>query len=157
MSNEDNIKQQLIEKFSALSDKIIVKRARRIFAEVSLADFPQVFDFAIKKLNFSILTAITGLDEGTVFGVIYHLSTENGIMLNLHTTTPRDNPLINTVTNYFPAADAYERELVDLLGIPVEGLPQGNRYPLPDSWPANQYPLRKDWKGQMPVNKEESK
>jgi Ni,Fe-hydrogenase III component G len=34
---------------------------------------------------------------------------------------------------------------VDLLGIQVQGLPTGNRYPLPDDWPANQYPLRKDW------------
>jgi Ni,Fe-hydrogenase III component G len=28
----------------------------------------------------------------------------------------------------------------------VEGLPAGNRYPLTDDWPADQFPLRKDWK-----------
>jgi Ni,Fe-hydrogenase III component G len=156
MINEEKIKQQLIEKFPVLNDKIVIKRQRRIFGEVSLADFSNVFDYAVKTLKFSILTVITGLDEGTVFGAIYHLSNEQGIMLNLHTTTPRDNPLLQSVTKYFPSADAYERELVDLLGIKVEGLPQGNRYPLPDGWPENQYPLRKDWKGQMPV-KEENK
>ncbi|MDD5679724.1 MAG: NADH-quinone oxidoreductase subunit C, partial [Candidatus Omnitrophica bacterium] len=59
---------------------------------------------------------------------------------------PRENPAVKTVTEYFHAADAYERELTDLLGIKVEGLPPGHRYPLPDNWPAGQYPLRKDWK-----------
>jgi Ni,Fe-hydrogenase III component G len=36
--------------------------------------------------------------------------------------------------------------MMDLFGMQVEGLPPGNRYPLPDDWPPNQYPLRKDWK-----------
>ena len=32
-----------------------------------------------------------------------------------------------------------------MLGIKVEGLVPGRRYPLPDDWPKGQYPLRKDW------------
>ena len=157
MSQEDNIKQQLIEKFAFLSDKITVKRARRIFAEVPLPNFPEVFDYAVKKLKFSILSALTGLDEGATLGFIYHIAQENGIILNLHTNAPKDKPVIKTVIGYFPAADAYERELVDLLGAQVEGLPAGNRYPLTDEWPANQYPLRKDWNVEMLDKKEVNK
>ena len=59
---------------------------------------------------------------------------------------PKDEPVLQTVTGYFPAAELYEREMVDLLGMQVQGLPPGTRYPLPDGWPAGQYPLRKDWK-----------
>ena len=157
MSEEDDIKLRLIEKFGSLSEKIIVKRQRRIFADVSLPDFAEIFEYAVKTLNFSILAAITGLDGDTTFGVIYHLANENGIMLNLHTYPPKDNSVITTITPYFPAAEAYERELVDLLGIQVSGLPQGNRYPLPDNWPTNQYPLRKDWKVETLDKKEENK
>jgi len=36
-----------------------------------------------------------------------------------------------------------------MLGVQIEGLPPGKRYPLPDNWPAGQYPLRKDWKTEM--------
>ncbi len=154
MSEEDNIKSQLTEKFEFLSDKITVKRARRIFAEIPLANFSEVFDYTVKQLNFPILATITGLDEGATLGFIYHLARENGIVLNLHTTAPKDKPVIKTVTGYFPAADAYERELVDLLGAQVEGLPAGNRYPLPDGWPVNQFPLRKDWNAEMLDKKE---
>jgi membrane-bound hydrogenase subunit beta len=154
MSEEDNIKSQLTKKFGYLGDKITVKRPRRIFAEIPLANFPETFDYAVKQLNFSILATITGLDEGATLGFIYHLARESGIVLNLHTTAPKDKPVIKTVTEYFPTADAYERELVDLLGAQVEGLPQGNRYPLPDGWPANQFPLRKDWNVEMLDKKE---
>ncbi len=146
MPEENNIKQQLIEKFSYLSDKMTVQKTRRIFADIPLANFSEVFDYAVKQLGFSILVTITGLDEGATLGFIYHLARENGIVLNLHTNAPKDNPKIKTITTYFPVADAYERELVDLFGAQVEGLPEGNRYPLPDDWPANQFPLRKDWK-----------
>ena len=36
-----------------------------------------------------------------------------------------------------------------MFGIKVEGLPEGERYPLPDGWPEGQYPLRKDWNKDM--------
>jgi membrane-bound hydrogenase subunit beta len=153
---ENKIKQQLIDKFGFLNDKITIKRPRRIFAEIPSANFCEIFDYAVKQLKFSILVTITGLDEGATLGFIYHLAGEkNDIVLNLCTSVPKDKPLIKTVTNYFPAADAYERELVDLLGAQVEGLPQSSRYPLPDNWPKGQFPLRKDWKAEMLKEKKE--
>ena len=149
LSKETTIQQQLLERFECLKDKVRVQRARRIFAQVPAADFPAVFEYAVKKLDFCILGTITGLDEGPTLGLIYHLAQENGIVLNLATSVPKEKPVFQTVTSYFPAASAYEREVNDLLGFQIEGLPQGFRYPLPDDWPAGQYPLRKDWKIEM--------
>ncbi len=142
---EEDIKKELISKFDYLGDKIRVQRIRRLFADVPANSFAEVFGYAVEKMGFVILATITGLDEGPTLGFIYHLAKENGTILNLHTSVPKETPVIQTITSYFPAADAYERELVDLLGAQVEGLPAGNRYPLPDNWPAGQYPLRKDW------------
>ena len=65
MSEEDNIKQQLVEKFAFLGDKVTVQRARRIFVDVPLANFSEVFDYAVNQLGFSIMVTITGLDEGS--------------------------------------------------------------------------------------------
>ena len=67
-------------------------------------------------------------------------------ILNLKTGVPKENPVLKTIIGYFRGAEIYERELVDLLGVKVEGLPEGKRYPLPDDWPLDQHPLRKDWK-----------
>jgi len=146
MSPEENIKQQLAKKFGYLENKINITRPRRLFLEVDLANFREVFDYIVKALNFAHLISITGLDEAENLGFIYHLGAENGIVLNLKTSANKNNPAIKTVTNYFPGADIYERELIDLFGAKVEGMAPGDRYPLTDDWPKGEFPLRKDWK-----------
>jgi len=146
MTNEETIKNNLINKFSYLNEKTRIQRERRIYTETNFNDFPEVFDYIVKELKFPILSAITGMDEQDKISFIYHLAQENGIVINLKTSVPRENPRINTITKYFASAEIYEREMIDLLGVKVEGLGKGNRYPLPDDWPEGQYPLRKDWK-----------
>lgn len=145
MANEEQIKNELSEKFSFSPDAIIIKRERRIFLDVAVERWGEVFDYLVKKVQFSILVAITGLDEGDKIAIIYHLSKTDGTMFNLRIRLPRDNPSVNSITSYFTSADIYERELMDLLGIKVIGLIKGHRYPLADSWPKNEFPLRKDW------------
>ncbi len=156
MPEEQVVQDELIAKFPFLRDKVRIARARRIFADVPSQNITEVFEHAVTQMKFVVLCTITGLDLGAELGVIYHIARENGVVLNLKTSVPRENPVIQTVTGHFPAADLYEREMVDLLGMQVRGLPEGNRYPLPDDWPANQYPLRKDWKqeGAQPAAEE---
>lgn len=156
MTAEEKIQLDLSTKFPSLREKLRITRARRIFGEVSQENFFEVFDYVVKEMKFVILCTITGLDEGATLGVIYHLAQEGGVTINLHTGVAKDKPVLQTVTQYFPAADIYEREMVDLLGMQVQGLPVSHRYPLTDDWPANEFPLRKDWKGRK-EGKEEVK
>jgi Ni,Fe-hydrogenase III component G len=153
MTQEEKIKQELSEKFSFLQDSIIIKRERRIFLDVAIEQWSEVFDYLVRHMQFNILSAITGLNEGNRIAVIYHLSKDGGLMLNLRTRISKDFPSINSVTSYFACADIYERELMDLLGIKVVGLTEGHRYPLADNWPGDEFPLRKDWKGKKEENK----
>ena len=143
---EETIKQDLETRFPALAGKIVIQRARRVWVEVPFELFHPVLDLCVDSLGVNILLTITGLDQVDTFGVIYHMATPEGVIVNLKIRLPRDSAVIRSVTARFPSADAYERELKDLLGIEVTGLPEGPRYPLPDNWPAGQYPLRKDWK-----------
>jgi membrane-bound hydrogenase subunit beta len=135
----------LVGAFPFLEGKVKVQRERRIWVDVEQGSFRPVFDHAVDALGFTIMCIITGLDEGESLGFLYHIANESGTILNLHTKAPKTDPVIRSVSDRFPAAHIYERELVDLLGARVEGLPPGNRYPLPDGWPEGQYPLRKDW------------
>jgi len=145
MNVEEKIKQELEEKFGYLKDAITIKRGRRIFADVPLEKFAAVFDYAVKQMRFEALSAITGMDAGGNFAVIYHLNRPGESLLNLRVNLNKEEPEVNTVTAHFPGADIYERELVDLLGIKVNGLSAGSRYPLPDNWPKDEFPLRKSW------------
>ena len=145
MKEAEKIKLEITQKFNLNSDLIIIQNPKRIWLEVDEAIFSDIFDYLVKQHKFSILCTITGLDEITSFGFIYHLANENGLVINLKFKQAKDQP-IKTIIAYFPGAEIYEREIFDLLGVKVSGLPEGKRYPLPDDWPTGQYPLRKDWK-----------
>jgi Ni,Fe-hydrogenase III component G len=147
MTPEENIQLELYNRFPFLRDQVKIQRARRIWVTVGQDHFLEVFDYVVKEMKVTMLCAITGLDGGANLEFIYHLAQDTGITINLITTAPKEKPVIKTVIDYFPQAEAYERELVDLLGANVQGLPPGSRYPLTDDWPAGQYPLRKDWRG----------
>lgn len=142
--NGQKLADFITQRFSA--QNVNVSRDRRIFAEISPLKLVEVVQ-ALKEDGMSHIGAITGLDLGDRFEVIYHLSNNDGILLNLKIFMPRENPLIPSITEIFPGAFLYERELIDLFGIMVEGAPQSRKYPLPEDWPDGEYPMRKDWKG----------
>jgi membrane-bound hydrogenase subunit beta len=161
MSSEQQIVSDLTQAFPFLQDKFRIARARRIFVNVPPEKFADVFKHIYERAGFTILCTITGLDLGDKLGALYHFAQESGTVLNIQVDVPKDAPILQTVSRTFPAADAYERELVDLFGIQVQGLPPGHRYPLPDGWPTDQHPLRKDWRpatgGSLPVDPKEPK
>lgn len=143
---DEKIKQELEKKFPYLNGSIVVKREGRVWVDVPLDKFEEVFAYAVKGMGFGALSAIAGMETIEGFAVIYHINKEGGIMLNLRVALEKNSPAVNTVTAHFPGADIYEREIMDLLGIKVVGLSAGHRYPLPDNWPKDLHPLRKDYK-----------
>ena len=145
---ENEVLRLIKERFPALDMDIetAVIATRRIYLSIESAIFLQALQFAAQELGFSHLCTITGIDNLDSFEFLYHISNEDGICLTLKLTTPRnDNTVIASVLPIYNGATFYERELEGLLGIKVEGLPEGRQYPLPDNWPRKQYPLRKDW------------
>jgi Ni,Fe-hydrogenase III component G len=146
MNNEEKIKTELLQKFPYLEGKCEIIRQRRITAEIDKNNLIELLNFLFTDLKFELLCTITGLDVGDDLQFIYHIANKDGIVVNLKTNAPKSDPVINTVTGIYNGATFYERELEDLLGAKVTGLPEGRHYPLPENWPKGQYPLRKDWK-----------
>jgi Ni,Fe-hydrogenase III component G len=151
MREAQQVRQELVSRFPQLDSTSRVTRARRLWVEVSYAEFDSVFAYLVKDLKFVTLCTITGFDEAPKLAVTYHIADADGVICNLKTAVDRDQPVLRSIMPVFANAEIYERELVDLLGFKVEGLPEGKRYPLPDSWPEGQYPLRKDWKNELAV------
>ena len=112
MNTTEKIKEALTKRFSVLTDAVKMPRERRLFLTVNFVDFPAVFDYVVKELKFSHLITITGLDEPEVFGLIYHLAHDNGVVLNLRTSVDKKNPTVKTVTSYFPGAGKALGELM---------------------------------------------
>jgi membrane-bound hydrogenase subunit beta len=147
MENTQKVQSELRKKFSFIEGKIVIPRERRIFIEIPKESLPDVLQFIKTSLDFDFICAITGLDIDDHYQLIYHFADKSGIVLNIKVNLPKTDSRIDSITGIYNGAVFYERELVDMFGIQVEGLPEGRHYPLPDGWPEGQYPLRKDWKG----------
>jgi membrane-bound hydrogenase subunit beta len=145
MSDAETVVAKLVAKFPSLAGRVNAQRATRVWVDVDRQAFDGVFHFLVKDLEFSNLCMITGLDEGVDLGFIYHLARNGGVMANVKTRCPKGESM-QTITPTFPGASIYEREVEDLLGAHIEGLPEGRHYPLPDNWPKGEHPLLKDWK-----------
>lgn len=142
---EERLKAQLETKFGAVITEMTIQRKNRVWFEIKPEQLAGLMKFMKTEMGYNHLSTITGFDGGENLGGNYHLTDTHGI-ITVRVKTPRTAPHLPTVTAVFPGAEPYERELADLFGITIDGLPPGRRYPLPDDFPTDQYPLRKDWK-----------
>ncbi len=78
------------------------------------------------------------------FTVFYHLiSIDRNADVMLKVALAESDLHLPTITNHFPNANWYEREVWDLLGITFDGHPHLTRIMMPKSWQG--HPLRKDY------------
>ena len=139
---------EIIEKLTALFKRDLVgtavPRERRIFVYIKSKALKNVVKYLVKELKFKHLSTITGVDSGAEIEVVYHLAYQGSIELSLGLTVPKKNPSVPTVTDLIPGAVLYEREVHDLLGVNFEGHPDLSPLVLPEGWPQDVYPLRKE-------------
>jgi membrane-bound hydrogenase subunit beta len=113
------------------------------FAEPKV--FEQALRFVNTELGYHKGKHIVGTDEGEQIGISYILSNDENVLLVLRERVPKSAPQVHSMGELYPSLMLHERELVDLFGVQVSGLPEGPHYPLPDCWPEGEYPLRKEW------------
>jgi Ni,Fe-hydrogenase III component G len=122
---------------------------RRIFLKVAPPDLVPAATLLRDKYDCAHLSTISGVDKGEAFEFLYHLASPVAV-ISLRIEVPRAEPRFASICSVIPGAVLYERELQEMFGVSVEGIPDGRRLNLPDDWPEGQYPLRKDWKHVRP-------
>jgi Ni,Fe-hydrogenase III component G len=125
---------------------------RRIFLKVAPGDLKAAVAFLKDKLGFVYLATISGVDDKDDYEILYHFA-DPGPCVTVRTRVPKADPRVESITPIIPGAILYERELQDMFGLVVEHLPDPRPLVLPDDWPANNYPLRKDWTFTRPEEK----
>jgi len=116
---------------------------------------PQLFKEAVKtlmELHFPHFAIISGIDIEKEIELIYHFSIYYGergkeISINLSTFLSKDNLKIPTITDLIPGAQTSEREIKEMFGVTIEGLPELPNLFLPYDFPSGVHPLRRDEKG----------
>ncbi|MBX3065976.1 MAG: NADH-quinone oxidoreductase subunit C [Anaerolineae bacterium] len=100
---------------------------------------------AIQEAHWGYLAAITGLDLGAdkhEIEVLYHFCADAAV-LTLRVRVPYGAASVPSICGIVPSATFFERELMEMLGVNVEGTPNSDHLYLPDNWIPDVYPLRK--------------
>jgi len=109
-------------------------------------------------MGFGRLSGLLGIDTLTYpvampgqpergtprFGVVYHLAglPPSAMRLRLRTFLAANDPTAQSLTDLWPGANFFEREIFDLFGIEFAGHPDMRRIMMADDWVG--HPLRKD-------------
>ncbi|NTV37174.1 MAG: NADH-quinone oxidoreductase subunit C, partial [Anaerolineaceae bacterium] len=83
---------------------------------------------------------------GAHFEVLYTFF-EGAAVANMRVSLSYDKPVLPTICDIIPSATLYERELMELFGVTIDGTPSLDRLILSDDWPEGVYPLRKSFTG----------
>jgi NADH-quinone oxidoreductase subunit C len=97
------------------------------------------------KLGFEHISMISAVEYADRFELVYHIACYGSCMLlELITTTPKDDPTVDSVSGIWGGANWQEREAYDLMGIKFNNHPKLERILLPNDFMF--YPLRKEYK-----------
>jgi len=97
-------------------------------------------------------TVITPVDRGDTVELIYHFSLFYGrhlkaLALAIRVTLSKADLTIPTITDIIPGAIFSEREVQEMMGIRVTGIPDPRRLFIPEDFPQGVYPWRRDETG----------
>ncbi len=94
----------------------------------------------LKSLGLSRISSITGVDEGKRIDVIYHFIHKKKT-INIKLSVNKKDGVVDTITDMYPGANLFERELSEMLGVQVKNHPNLKKLFLAKGSPKS--PLRR--------------
>ncbi len=124
----------------------------RIWIETDKASFRKMAVFLCELYPLPHFCVISGYDLGEFVELNYHFSLDFGSklkekVLSFKIKLDKKDLTIETITDLIPGALISEREIQEMLGVKVKGIPDTRRLFLPDEIPKGVFPWRKDNKG----------
>ena len=143
----DIIKSEIKIRTAGLKKNEIVNIWMKINKSIFKKFMKHLCDF-----QFPHLAVVSGNDYKDFIELIYNFSLNYGISrkeisFNVSVDVPKAKPEIETICDLIPGAVITEREKQEMLGVKVIDIPDNRRLFLPDDFPENVYPWRKNEKG----------
>lgn len=154
--------QQVIESFQhaldgALAGSRVYEREfavkRNAYASVWLDVKREGLRPAVKHLaelqEYPHFSVIAPVDAGEHVELLYHFSLFYGVHLKaialvLKVTLSKTDLVVPTITDLIPGAIFSEREIQEMMGVTVTGIPDDRRLFIPEDFPKGVYPWRRD-------------
>ncbi len=123
------------------------KSSKRIYIDVDRKDIVECASYMFKDLEARFNTA-SGVDHPGDIEVMYHFDIDGlGLIVTLRTFAPKDDCVIDSLVPAVANAFGWiEREIHELFGVDFKDNPDLRPLLLPDDWPKDKYPLRKECK-----------
>jgi len=146
MIARDRLKQ-LKEKFDSAIVRADLPSDRELFVWVKPEAVKDLCRYIFRDLDARYVISI-GADDRPFSGgfVVAHdfAFDKDHVLCSVLTQLAGEAPRIESISSVVPAANWAEREMRDLVGIQCVGHPYPKRLVLPDGWPEDVHPLRKD-------------
>lgn len=137
----------LKERFGSRICRADIPADNRLFLTIDPAVVCDLCQYLFRDLDARYVVSI-GIDDrpySDSFLVVHNFAFDAGHLLcSILVYLPKDDPSILSIASIIPGAAWAEREFHDLVGIQPMGHPNLKRLVLPDGWPEQAHPLRKD-------------
>ena len=130
--NVDRLLEALKKHHPSLQFEVDHFPVRETCLKLSPNGLRTVVEFLVVQFGVTHLSTIAAEDTGREIILLYHFWDRGGLTLRVE--LPRDAPSIESVRDLIPGAVFYEREVVEMLGVSIEGYSDLPPLLLPDDW-----------------------
>lgn len=145
-------------KESLLSSYVVNKKEgtsgeeyQTIWLEIVQQDFKEAVKL-LASIHYPHISIIAGNDTGESVELIYlftiyYAERFKEISIHMRVKLDKNNPRTETITDIIPGAQTTERETKEMFGVEFDGLPDMHNIFLPEDFPKDVFPFRKNQKG----------
>jgi membrane-bound hydrogenase subunit beta len=125
---------------------------KRVWFEIDRSLLGKAVGHLCKEYPDPHFSVCSGYDAGRNIVLNYHFTVnyahrEGEIVLTMRVSIPKRDPIVETITGLIPGALITEREMQEMLGVKVRGIPDSRRLFLDESIPKGVFPWRRDETG----------
>jgi len=138
----DNIKNR----FSDKNAKFFEKSRKRVYIDIERKDLSEFIKCVFTDLGarFNIASAV---DTPKAIEILYHFTFDKvNLMVSIRAYLDKNDPHIHSITSIVKGSEWIEREMHELLGVEFDGHDDIQPLLLPEGWPKDKHPLRRDFK-----------
>ncbi|HNR64842.1 MAG TPA: NADH-quinone oxidoreductase subunit C [Atribacterota bacterium] len=149
---QENLKESILDsRLETRTAGVKKEEFHNIWLEVKREKFRDAVKL-LMGLQYPHIAIIAGNDTGEKIELVYLFSLFYGekfkeISINLKVSLEREKPSIESITDLIPGAQTTEREIKEMFGVDFVGLPDMRNIFLPEDFPKDIFPFRKEQKG----------
>ncbi len=141
----EEIVAKIQERLGGKIKRFYDKSAKRIYIDLDKKDLLESVRYVFRDMGARFNTA-TAVDHPEKIEIMYHFDFDRaGLIVTLRVYTSKQDCQVESILPIMKGAEWIEREMHELFGVEFRNHPDIRPLLLPDDWPKDKYPLRKDF------------